>query len=82
MGKYLSEVFLETVGTDFSEDSIKRGLTICTKTWKEKGECPIEEMCDLWDAVKDFANEEAFKNDEIIRAARGIYESSRQGIRK
>ena len=80
MSKYLSEIFLETVGTDFSESSVKRGLAACAKTWNEKGECPEKEICDFWDVTKEFADEEAFKDDEIIRYARRIYETSRKGL--
>lgn len=77
MEKYLSEAFLEAVGNDFSEESLRRGLETCTEIWKERGECPAEEMCDLWDVLRDFADQEALWEYEITGQAHGIYKKSR-----
>lgn len=92
MEKYLSEVFLETVGMDCTEEKVEKGMKKCEEILDRRlaeiptqigkmlyilaadgtsGENPhFREMLDLWDVIKEFADNERFGNFEIVRACR------------
>lgn len=95
MEKYLSEVFLEIVGTECKSENVEKGLKRCGEVLEkrlegiptqigkllyffEKDESMEEnrhfrEMLDLWDIIKEFAEEEKYCNLEIVKAGRILY---------
>lgn len=102
MEKCLSEVFLEVVGTDCTEEKIEEGMRKCEEILEKRlEEIPTEigktlyflgedgtekenrhfrEMLDLWDVIKEFAEEEKYRNLEIVKAGR-ILHGIHKGIR-
>lgn len=102
MGNYLSEVFLETVGLECTEEKVEKGLKKCEEILERRlegiptqigkflyffetdgvveGNLYFREVLDLWDVVKEFAEEEKYSNFEIIKVGRifnGIYRNNK-----
>lgn len=47
---YLSELFLDTIGNDFSKESLHHALTVCDTEYKSR-KVSERELIDFYDAV-------------------------------
>lgn len=63
---YLSELFLDVIGEDFSKNSLQHTLTVCDKEYKSR-KVSERELIDFYDVVKEFLNEVRILDYEVLQ---------------
>ena len=67
---YLSNLFLRTIGNDYSIESVKRAVEVCDGLYKTKiedGTITEQEMYDFYDVYKEFAKDISVIEFEILQ---------------
>lgn len=64
---YLSELFLEKVGTDFSEESVKQAILACDKEYQKREEISKKELYDFLDVYFEFHDDFRNMNVPLLR---------------
>ena len=67
---YLSNLFLRTIGNDYSIESVKRAVEVCDGLYKTKiedGTITGQEMYDFYDVYKEFAKDISVIEFEILQ---------------
>lgn len=70
---YLSELFIDTLASDYSDKSVEQAVITCDEEFTSRGSFVTKtEICDFWDVYREFDDEYTGKLVPLLIVARMI----------